>query len=89
MSQPLTMRQVLNELQGVVHNLHELHTGNEPFHGCVIEMLELVHREEPLGYWDIVILPTGSASAEAVRRTLAATVEEEGEVNETVRAGEA
>lgn len=61
MSRPLTMAVVIEELQGVLHNLRDLsERAGAPFDGTVITNLPFTYRDDPqVSYWDISITPVG------------------------------
>lgn len=66
MSKPLTMTKVLEDLQAVLHDLHDLAwTNGQPFVGLNIVGLQMQYRDVGLSAWDIRIVPaTGVGDTE-------------------------
>lgn len=58
MSRQLTMTQIQEELQGVIHNLQDL-AGRQgmPFRGVVFERLDVAYRDFGVDAWRITIEP--------------------------------
>ena len=59
MSRSLTIKVVYEQLQQVLHDLHDLSMfgDNKPFRGIVISDVEFVWRDDPLSHWTIRIEP--------------------------------
>lgn len=86
MSRALTYDVVMEELQQVLHDLHDLSMfgTNKPFRGIVFRDIEFVWRDDPLSRWMIRIEP----SNEPYPRKLIDILTDMEEQDEEIRAGE-
>ena len=63
MSQPLSMLKVVEGLQRVLHDLHDLSEfgAHQPFKGIDLQPILLQYRDYGPSYWRITIQPAGTA----------------------------
>ena len=68
MSQPLSFQKVVEGLQRVLHDLHDLSEfgAKRPFTGIVIEDVLLQYRDHGPSYWRVSIQPAGVEEVEEV-----------------------
>lgn len=73
MSRSLTADVVYEELQQVLHDLHDLSMfgDRKMFRGIVIEDLQFVWRDEPLSHWKITIEPVRAQQPRKLMEILA------------------
>lgn len=68
MSQPLSFQKVVEGLQRVLHDLHDLSEfgAKRPFTGIVVEDVLLQYRDHGPSYWRVSIQPAGVEEVEEV-----------------------
>lgn len=84
MSRQLTYDAVVEGLQRVLHDLHDLsnYADHHPFKGIVFTDVEFVWREEPLSHWTVRIEPMEPPHPQPLTHVLKEISDE------TVRSGE-
>ena len=86
MSRSLTYEVVMEELQQVLHDLHDLsmYGENRPFQGIVFPDVQFVWRDSPLTHWLVRIERTVPPNPQRLMEVLA----EQEAVDEEIRTGE-
>jgi len=85
MSRQLTFEAVVEALQKVLHDLHDLsnYADRQPFNGLVITDVEFVWRDDPVSHWTIRIEPMQPPHPQPLTHVV-----KEIQADETIRTGE-
>ena len=84
MSRQLTFEAVVEGLQKVLHDLHDLsnYADQQPFKGLVITDVEFIWRDEPVSHWTIRIEPMEPPHPQPLTHVI-----KEMQTDETIRPG--